>query len=163
MNKIPCSGLNVARHKLRTSYTNFCWQGTEITQLWNISNKCISTLISVLFSPEYQNLYVTSVCVPPPLLTSTWAAILCEVVAGLTGTTHGGLPRAGIPAVRQSSRTGCREKQITAASHEHYGVSTRRQLDCLFNNLFRLKTKISMLCIAALLWAESTDDWWIPL
>ena len=33
---------------------------------------------------------------------------------------------------------------------------------CLFNSLFRLKTKnISELCISGSLWKQTTDDWWI--
>ena len=44
------------------------------------------------------------------------------------------------------------------------GISDCQYLNCLFNSLFRLRTrKIWNVHITGLLWGESTSPWWIPL
>ena len=53
---------------------------------------------------------------------------------------------------------------IKMTSHEPHIFSDHRQLDCLFNNLFKLTLKkTSKLRISGPLWVESTRDWRIPL
>ena len=47
--------------------------------------------------------------------------------------------------------------------NEHHGVSNQRQLDCLFNRLFRLTSNKHETRVTDRLWRESTGDRWIPL
>ena len=52
---------------------------------------------------------------------------------------------------------------ITVTSYKRYDVANQWQFDCLFGNLFGLKTKeTSKLFIAGILWGESTGCQWIP-
>ena len=56
-----------------------------------------------------------------------------------------------------------RPSPIWMTSHERHGVPNNRQLDCLFNRLFKLTTKTTWNHrISGSLWWESTSYRWIP-
>ena len=54
--------------------------------------------------------------------------------------------------------------QLYHYMYKYHDFSNQLQLDCLYNNLFRLTSKnTSVLCITSPVWRESTSIWWIPL
>ena len=52
---------------------------------------------------------------------------------------------------------------VTVKTLECHGVSNHKQLNCIFNRLFRITSKkISKLSHIDPLWGETISDWWIP-
>ena len=55
-------------------------------------------------------------------------------------------------------------KSLQWRHNERDGVSNHRHLDCLFNCVFRRRSKkTSKLRVTGPLWGEFTGDWWIPV